>query len=88
VPITVPGAPLSGGEALVRVLGLQTITQTTTDPNGVRGVVRFTQGDHGSLLSPAASPAVTAEMQAEMAAYIASDGTLVRITNTSVIRTQ
>jgi pimeloyl-ACP methyl ester carboxylesterase len=88
VPITVPGAPLSGGEPLARVLGLQTITQTTQDANGVRGVVRFTQGDHGSLLSPAASPAVTAEMQGQMAAYIASDGTLVRITNTSVIRTQ
>ena len=88
VPISVPGAPLSGGEPLVRVLGLASITQTTTDAAGVRGVVRFTQGDHGSLLSPAASPAVTAEMQGQMAAYIVTDGTTVRITNTSVIRTQ
>ena len=88
VPITVPGAPLSGGEALVRVLGLQSVTQTTSDANGIRGVVRFTQGDHGSLLSPAASPAVTAEMQGEMASYIASDGRQVLIQNTSVIRTQ
>ena len=88
VPIVVPGAPLSGGEALVRVLGLQTITATTTNPNGIRGVVRFIAGDHGSLLSTAASPAATVEMQTEMASMISSLGNTVVIANPSVIRTQ
>lgn len=88
VPPVVAGAPLSGGEPLVRVLGLAPITQTTQDPNGIRGVTRFIAGEHGSLLSPANNPAVTAEMQGEMASMVKSIGTVVQVQNTSVIRTQ
>jgi pimeloyl-ACP methyl ester carboxylesterase len=88
VPITVAGAPLSGGEPLVRQMGLASITATTQNAAGIRGVVRFIAGDHGSLLSPAASPAATAEMQGEMASMVGSVGTAVQVSNTSVIRTQ
>lgn len=88
IPNTVAGAPLSGTEALIRVLGLPAIAQTTQAGNGVRGAVRFTAGDHGSLLSPAASLAATVEMQTQMASMTASAGTAVVVTNTSVIRTQ
>ncbi len=88
IPNSVAGAPLSGTEPLVRALGLGTITATTQSAAGIRGVVRFTKGDHGSLLSPAASPAATVEMQGEMASMIVSDGHTVQITDTSVIRTQ
>jgi hypothetical protein len=87
VPITVPGAPLSGGEPLARALGLASITGSTTNANGIRGVTRFIQGDHGSLLSPTASAATTAEMQGQMASFVASNGTAVQVQNTSVIRT-
>lgn len=87
IPNFVPTAPLSGTEPLLAALGLSTLTHTTQAAN-IRGVVRFTQGAHGSLLSPASSPAVTAEMQGEMASMIASGGQAVLITNTSVIRTQ
>ncbi len=87
IPNTVPGAPLSGTEPLLAALGLAPITQTTQgDP--IRGVVRFTQGAHGSLLDPTSSPAVTVEMQTEMAKMIGSGGTYVPITNPSVIKTQ
>ncbi len=88
VPISVAGAPLSGGEPLVRTLGLASITATTQSASGIRGVVRFTAGDHGSLLSPASSAAVTVEMQTEMASMTASAGAAVQVANTSVIRTQ
>lgn len=88
VPNAVPGAPLSGTEPLIRTLGLSSITQTTQSATGIRGVVRFTAGDHGSLLSPVASPAVTGEMQGEMASLLVSQGAAVQITNSSVIRTQ
>jgi dienelactone hydrolase len=88
VPITVTGAPLSGGEAFVRSLGLTSITATTQSASGIRGVTRFLVGDHGSLLSPAASAAATAEMQGEMASMLVSTGNAVQVTNTSVIRTQ
>lgn len=87
VPITVPGAPLSGGDPLARVLGLSAITASTTNANGIRGVTRFIQGDHGSLLSPTASAATTAEMQGQMASFVVSNGTAVQVQNTSVIRT-
>lgn len=88
IPNSVPGAPLSGTEPLIRILGLTTITQTTQSATGIRGVVRFTKGDHGSLLNPAASAAATAEMQGEMASLLVSGGTAVQIANPSVIRTQ
>ena len=52
------------------------------------GRFRFTAGDHGSLLSPAASGPATVEMQTQMASMTASAGTAGVVTNTSVIRTQ
>ena len=67
---------------------LAPIVATTQSATGIRGVTRFTQGDHGSLLSPASSAAVTAEMQGEMASMLVSGGTAVLVQNTSVIRTQ
>ena len=88
IPNSVPSAPLSGTEPLLAALGLSSITQTTQQAAPIRGVVRFTQGAHGSLLDPTSSPAVTAEMQGEMASMIASDGHVVLIANPSVIRTQ
>ncbi len=87
IPNTVPGAPLSGTEPLVAAMGLSPITATTQNPNGIKGIVRFTKGDHGSLLSPAKDAATTVEMQTEMASMVASGGTAVQVTNTSVIKT-
>jgi len=88
IPNTVAGAPLAGTEPLIAAMGLSTITQTTANANGIRGVVRFIQGDHGSLLSPAASARATVEMQTQMASMLASNGTQVAVTDTTVIRTQ
>ena len=91
IPNSVAGAPLSGTEPLIRTLGLATITQTTQSASGIRGVVRFTQGNHGSLLNPSGptgSPATTAEMQGEMASLLVSQGAAVQVSNPSVIRTQ
>jgi pimeloyl-ACP methyl ester carboxylesterase len=88
VPISVATAPLSGGEPLARVLGLSTITQTTTNSAGIRGITRFTAGDHGTLLSPVASLPATQEMQLQAATMAASAGTNVTVGNAAVIRTQ
>jgi hypothetical protein len=88
VPISVAGAPLSGGEPLVRAMGLSSIVATTQSASGIRGVTRFIAGDHGSLLSPTASAAATAEMQGQMASMIVSNGAAVQVANTAVIRTQ
>ncbi|SFN55256.1 Ig-like domain-containing protein [Dokdonella immobilis] len=88
IPNAVAGAPLSGTEPLIRTLGLSAITQSTQSAAGIRGVVRFTQGNHGSLLDPTQYPAATAEMQGEMASLLVSQGTAVQVSNPSVIRTQ
>jgi len=87
VPNAVQGAPLAGTEPLIRVMGLDTITETTQDPMGIRGAVRMTAGDHGSLLSPAASPAATAELQGQAASMVASGGAMVVIGDPSIIQT-
>ncbi|MGY6587743.1 MAG: Ig-like domain-containing protein [Wenzhouxiangella sp.] len=86
VPNAVEGAPLAGTEPLIAVMGLDAITGTTQDPMGIRGAVRLLQGDHGSLLSPAASPAVTAEMQGQAASMVASGGAAVQIGNPDLIQ--
>ena len=88
IPNTVPGAPLSGTEPLIRVMGLAPLTASVQEAAGVRRAARFIVGDHGSLLSPAASPAATAEMQRQMASFIASNGTAVLVQDASVLRTQ
>jgi hypothetical protein len=88
IPNTVPGAPLAGTEALIRALGLSSITATTQSASGVRGATRFIQGNHGSLLDPSASAAATVEMQRQMASMLVSGGAAVQVTDTSVIKTQ
>ncbi|MCX7554781.1 Ig-like domain-containing protein [Marinicella sp. S1101] len=82
----VDGAPLSGTEPLIAAMGLTSYSESAADPAGLDAAVRFTAGDHGSLLSPAASPAATVEMQSQMAAFQATGGTVLNITNTDVIQ--
>ena len=86
IPNNVPGAPLSGTEPLARITNLPGLDRTTTDTSGVHGIVRFTEGSHSSILSPAASAAATLEIQSEMASFMASDGTTLLITNPDVIQ--
>ncbi|MGD2130794.1 MAG: hypothetical protein PVJ17_15955, partial [Lysobacterales bacterium] len=85
VPNTIPGAPLAGGEALNRIMGLQAYSSTQFNPDGVRGVARFVQpADHESLFKPI-YPAVTVEMQGQMASFIASGGTFVEVGNPDLL---
>jgi pimeloyl-ACP methyl ester carboxylesterase len=88
IPNSVAGAPLSGTEPLIKALNLPSITATTQSASGVRGATRFIVGDHGSLLSPAASLPATVEMQGQMISFIASGGAAVVVSNPAVIRTQ
>ncbi len=83
VPNNVVGAPLAGTEALARVMGL---VDVTADTNG-SGIVKFTAGNHASLLLPTASLDATVEMQTQLATFAATSGTLIKITNPAVIQT-
>ena len=95
INVTIPGtsvkitAPLSGTEPLIAALGLSTIVAPgAQSATGVRGVVRFTKGEHGSILDPTSSPKATVEMQTEMLSFLLSGGHAVQVTDTSVTRTQ
>jgi hypothetical protein len=86
VPNTVPGAPMAGNEGLNRLLGLVSYSTTQVNPAGVKGVARFIPpARHDSLFLPTASPAATAEMQGQMASFIASGGTFVNVSNPGVL---
>jgi pimeloyl-ACP methyl ester carboxylesterase len=86
VPNTSPGFPLSGTEPLAAALGVATITATTQSATGIRGIVRFTNGVHSSLLDPTTSPQTTVEMQTEAASFLASGGAAVQVANNAVIQ--
>jgi pimeloyl-ACP methyl ester carboxylesterase len=88
VPNTSAGFPLSGTEPLAAVLGVIPITATTQSATGIRGIVRFTNGVHSSLLDPTTSPQTTVEMQTEAVSFLVTGGNAVQVVNTGVIRTQ
>ena len=74
-PNFVATAPLSGTEPLIGAAGLTLYSSTQTDAAGVDAAGRFVPpAEHGSLLDPSAAPASTAEMQKQMASFVASRG--------------
>lgn len=79
-------APLSGTEPMIATMGLTSYSTTMQNPAGIDAAGRFLPpADHGSLLSPAASPAATAEMQKQMASFLLSDGTAIVVENASTM---
>ncbi|NND45237.1 MAG: lipase [Xanthomonadales bacterium] len=84
VPNTVPGAPIAGSEAVNRVMGLAPFSASQANPEGLRAVARFSSGVHSSIFVPV-FPQVTAEMQGQMASFIASLGTFVQVSNSDVL---
>ena len=77
--------------ATQRLISAAPFVKTPTTP-GLHGVaagtgnwVHFTSGSHGSLLSPAASLAVTQEMQTHAASLAASGGAAFAITNPALL---
>jgi hypothetical protein len=85
IPNLVP--PLSGTEPLIAVGGFTGISSSRGDPAGLRVATRvLPPATHGSLLDPGqGSPAATAEMQGQMASFIATFGTSVLIADPSVL---
>lgn len=75
------GLAFGGTQPLARLLGVSQVS--FGDAPASSGLVKFTEGSHGTLLSPAASAAATAEMQKEIATFVASD--LIVLTDASVV---
>lgn len=84
-PVGTVRAPLAGTDPLAAFMGLTPISSTTSN-SSLKAWLRFTAGDHASILSPAASPAVTTVMQGAMATFLATNGATVSISNTTVVQ--
>lgn len=70
------------GPAQADVLEVPAAPQTLVGAAARGNVVRFAGGNHGSILDPgstAAGYAVTCEMQAEVASFVATNGTVLQI---------
>ena len=92
VPNAVATAPLSGTEPLATALALEAAADSTSGS----ALVRFTRGDHSSILRPGApegadeatrstAEAVTVEMQTQAAAFAGSGGQSLPIGNADVV---
>lgn len=85
IPVSTP-FPLAGQDAYVEQAGLVQASSTIApQADAIKAYVLFNEGAHGSSLSPASSAATTAEMQMQIAAFLASKGRTLPITNTSII---
>lgn len=78
---------LAGTEPLARLLGAVAVPAQAPGValDGRNALTRFNAGDHGSILSPAASMAATGEMQYQTATFFLSRGTQVGVQNPAVI---
>lgn len=74
VPNAVENAPLAGTEPLAKAMGLRSASRSVVMDDGVRAIVRFNQGNHGSIIDPTASVGATAEMQGQMIKFLQTDG--------------
>ncbi|HCK80559.1 MAG TPA: lipase [Candidatus Competibacter sp.] len=86
IPNTVDHAPLSGTEPLAKAMDLQSLSRSAWDENGLRAIVRFTRGDHGSIINPTADVGTTAEMQGQLISFLKSAGTELEITYHPVVK--
>jgi len=89
IPNTVSTAPFGGTEGAIALLGLPSVSADTMGS----GAVRFTYGHHGSILDPSAksyapdnTAAVTQEMQSQMLSLFMSNGQMIKVTNTDVVK--
>jgi len=96
IPNSTQNSALSGTDPLVAYMGLPEVSTTTVDVDGVKALVRFTDGNHGSILTAAVregsgntvegNTAVLIEMQTQLATFMATKGTTVLISNDAVVK--
>lgn len=84
-PVGTVRSPLAGTDPLAAFMGLTPISSTTSG-SSQKAWLRFTAGDHASLLSSATSLTVTTVMQRAMATFLATNGATVFISDTAVVQ--
>lgn len=96
IPPMTANNPIAGTVPLANFMGLDTVsTSQAPTEMGSSYLVKFTQGHHGSILTPAqdegesstvaGSAAANAEMQLQVATYLASRGRLLMVQNTEIV---
>jgi len=86
LPNYVPTAPLSGTEPMISAMGLTSYSSTQMNPAGLDLVGRFLPpAHHGSFATPQGAPEAFAEMQKQMASFIATRGTTVVVENAATM---
>ncbi|WP_300316877.1 VolA/Pla-1 family phospholipase [Idiomarina sp.] len=95
IPNAVDGKPLAGTQPLAKLMGLSdaswnevpqsTVPAQSTDGSPVSAYASFLGGSHASLLSPEASPAVTTEIQTQIAFWFGSGLTAIPVQNEEVV---
>jgi Pla-1/cef family extracellular lipase len=91
IPNSVSTSPLGGTEGAIALLNLPSVSSTSQGS----GAVRFIYGHHGSILTPSAQAGIspdpvtsalaTQEMQSQVAAFFATMGQLITVTNEDVV---
>ncbi|WP_426369177.1 VolA/Pla-1 family phospholipase [Pseudocolwellia sp. HL-MZ7] len=91
IPNRITTSPLGGTEGAIALLGLPSVSSTSAGS----GAVRFLNGHHGSILTPevrdeapdaALTGAATQEMQSQVTGFFATKGTVINVTNTTVVQ--
>lgn len=77
--------PLSGQLPYAAQVGLQDIVGTVIGTPTASGISKFNSGAHASSINPVPSIQVTTEMQRQIASFMASQGTVIQVNDTSVI---
>lgn len=85
VPNRVPTAPLAGTEPWIALQGLNDVTGSGAVTGG-KGVMRFTSGDHSSILLPEPDLTTTVTMQEAMASFVATEGAAVSVSDETTIK--
>ena len=96
IPPMTANNPIAGTLPLANFMGLETVsTSQAPTEMGSSYLVKFNTGHHGSILTPAqdegesstvaGSAAANAEMQLQVATYLASRGRLLMVQNTEVV---
>lgn len=84
VPNTFADTRIGGTEPWARLQGLNTLTDSGAVP-AAKGVIRFTQGDHATIIEPG-SGLTKQTMQEAMASFIATQGGSILVSDRSTIK--
>jgi len=80
--------PNSSTERLAALLGVPVVTATVNNPAGALGLVKLTEGGHGTISVPAPAPQTLnsyIEAQTELQVFLQTDGSTILVSNPGIV---